>query len=196
MPIGTPHTWASAEALTSAVMKSEIEDQFTALWSPPRARLYAVNNVSINSQTTGTLHTTAGAGSLITFFAELVETYTGTSMLSGSAGVRDGLIAPVAGIYEVYGEFCFPPHATGQRAAVLKQNTTFVDVDCKLPSPTSGALWGPGSDIGCTSMQVSAELKMAVNDKVQIFGTHNAGTALVLENFWGCLELNWIGNTA
>lgn len=193
MPTGTPKTWASGDAITATLAAAELEAQWNAIYSPPRARLFDINVKTIATQTATTLYTTAGAGNLLDFEEAETATYTGT-MLSGPAGAYDGLIAPIDGIYEVSAEFSWVPNIVGQRGAILKQGSTLIDIDLCIPSPNTELIVGPDSNIGDTTMHLSTEVKATAGTKFQVFGTQSSGGNLDTAGFYGSLEIAWIGN--
>lgn len=196
MTIGTPVTWASGNALTATKVKDEVEDQFNALFSPPRAKLFSLSTASIASQAATTLHTTVAAGNLIGFTDVEAESYIGSMTTGTSPWTR--LIAPVAGIYIVSAHGTFAANATSGRGGILRLNgTTWIDADIRPASPTaSGVAPGPGGSTGTTSVTVTVDQKMAANDYVEFFMNQASGGALNTQSSWGYLELLWIGNSA
>lgn len=193
MATGIPKTWASNDAITSTVANAELATQWTAIYSPPRARLFDTNIVTIATQSAGSVFTTAGAGNLVTFSDFEAASYTG-AMISGTAPNYDGLIAPIDGVYEVSAQFSWDPNTAGQRGAILKQGSTLIDIDIQNPSPTVDDIFGPSGLVGGTSVQVSTEVKALAGAKFQIFGTQSSGGSLDTAGSFGYLEIAWIGN--
>lgn len=199
MPTGTPKTWASADALTAALLNAELRDQYLALYGPPRGRL---NNTSAGANptlgTAANIHTTFVAGNIVAFSGFQGSTYTGSMTTGGS--FWDRLIAPIAGTYEVSGAAVFDDYASGSnvggtRGALLVQNgATIIDANVS-PSVSTGLLAGPTGGNPSTCLPVNTELKLAAADYVQLAMTAFCPSGYVSESILMCyLELLWVGN--
>ncbi|MGH3521366.1 MAG: hypothetical protein ACRDU4_00740 [Mycobacterium sp.] len=198
MTVGTPRTWASADALTAALANAEFRDQFIAEYGPPTGRLWrtGANGPIVNSQTVGTLHTTFAAGNLMTFDQSLTNTWTG-AMTTGSTPWSQ-LTAPIDGIYEADGMNVWDGGTSPAYAALLVYNgATILDCEVRNQSFHSDIVGPSGitSSLGNPTCKVGTSIKMVAGDTVRLYGTQASGST---KQMWGgsLLSLAWKGNLA
>lgn len=187
MTVGSPRTWLTTDSLSSTLLNGEIRDQFAALLSPPRARVYRSTNVTLTSATWG----------LVTFDNTVYDqSYTGVLTTSPN----DRLIAPVSGLYSINASVALNKGTTSShfRGLMLRKNAagnsasgTEVALAWMYPNMRAGtdSTGSLPSNHGTTIVHLSIEYPLAANDYIQMWAQSNdSGT----NTGYGGSHLTWL----
>lgn len=147
---------------------------------------YLANSPSCRVFTTSTAAFVTATWGAIPFDSESWDT---ASMHSNSTN-NTRVTAPDAGLYVVEGVVCFAAHATGLRLAGLRVNG----------SGATGPAWGTNYTNALPTpfpshVPISAIIKLAVGDYVELVGWQSSGGNLNLfnENGDNHLAVKWVG---
>jgi hypothetical protein len=175
MPYTSPATVVTATTITSAWGNS-VKAATDYLANPPACRVF----------TTATTAFVTGTWGAVPFDSESWDTAAMHSTITNTSRIT----VPAAGLYIVEGVICFAGNATGLRLAGLRVNS----------SATNPPNWGShyANNVGAAfppHVPISATIKMAANDYVELVAWQSSGGNLNLANENGDnhLSATWIG---
>ena len=145
-----PHAWVAGDYATSTFLQS-LTDGINFLLVAQCAKLSQTTTQSVASGATTTM-------------INMTSVYDTDAMVSGS-----GMVVRTAGLYLVEGEVTWVANTTGYRSAGIAVNGTDYKRVVKDTNVSGGVE---------TSIQVTATLRLAVNDTINLRGIQTSGAAL------------------
>jgi hypothetical protein len=131
------------------------------------------------TRSTAQAHTTSGAWEAISFSVATWDSVPDGLSVHWAAGTPTRLTCRVAGVYHLVASLEFAASATGQRGVTIRLNgTTYQNVH-QVDAAAANV----------TSLTVSAAIKLAVGDYVEMLGFQNSGGALNMDVLSGAPSL-------
>lgn len=162
-------TLAVGGKITATWANSDIRDAINFLASG-MPRVSVTNSVGLSH--------TSGTALLLTWDTEAYDTDTMHSTSTNTSR----LVATTAGPYQVNARVGFLSNATGIRTLELRKNSAgSVAGGTRIAFDSTGAVGGSTD----TTVSITADVVMAANDYVELFGLQTSGGALSTDNATG-----------